>query len=150
MEPYLLEIKNKEIRRNICKLRCGNYNHDLAIETGRFKKNTHWGKSMYKMREQSEGWMHFLTEFERFDIVREKFLNDIIEIDPNLKTDDRKLLFISLLTTTNCLILNTLSAFIDACFEIRRIFKEINFNWKSIFLIIISFIRKHCSYLRYY
>ena len=83
---------------------------------------------MYKMREQSEGWMHFLTECERFDIVREKFLNDIIEIDPNLKTDDRKLLFISLLTTTNCLILNKLSAFIDACFEIRRIFKEINFN----------------------
>ena len=36
MEPYLLMIKNKENRRNICKLGCGN--HDLAIETGRLKK----------------------------------------------------------------------------------------------------------------
>ena len=59
-----------------------------------------------------EDELHFLTECELFDIVREKFLNDIKEIDPNLKTDDRKLLFISLLTTTNCLILNKLSAFI--------------------------------------
>ena len=75
-----------------------------------------------------EDGLHFLTECELFDIVREKFLNDIIEIDPNVKTDDRKLLFISLLTTTNCLILNKLSAFINACFEIRRIFKEVNFK----------------------
>ena len=75
-----------------------------------------------------EDELHFLTECKLFDIVREKFLNDIKEIDPNLKTDDRKLLFISLLTTTNCLILNKLSAFINACFEIRRIFKEVNFK----------------------
>ena len=75
-----------------------------------------------------EDELHFLTECEPFDIVREKFLNDVKEIDPNLKTDDRKLLFISLLTTTNCLILNKLSAFINACFEIRRIFKEVNFK----------------------
>ena len=75
-----------------------------------------------------EDELHFLTECELLDIVREKFLNDIKEIDPNLKTDDRKLLFISLLTTTNCLILNKLTAFINACFEIRRIFKEVNFK----------------------
>ena len=55
-----------------------------------------------------EDKFHFVTECELFDIVREKFLNDITEIDPNLKTDDRKLLFISLLTTTNCIILNKL------------------------------------------
>ena len=89
-----------------------------------------------------EDTFHFVTECELFDIVREKFPNDIIEIDPNLKTDDRKLLFISLLTTTNCLILNKLKAFINACFVIRRIFKEVNFKSKSIFIIIISFIRK--------
>ena len=59
-------------------------------------------------------------------MVQEKFLNDIIETDSNFKTDDRKLLFISLLTTTNCLILNKLSAFINACFEIRRIFSNEN------------------------
>ena len=90
-----------------------------------------------------EDELHFLTECELSDIVREKFLNDIIEIDPNLKTNDRKLLFISLLTTTNCFILNKLSVFTNACFEIRSIFKEVNFKWKSVFLIIISFIRKH-------
>ena len=140
MEPYLLVIKNKENRRNICKLRCGN--HHLAIETGRLKKIPIEERVCTRCENKVEDELHFLTECELFDIVREKFLNDIIEIDPNLKTDDRKLMFISLLTTTNCLILNKLSAFINACFEIRRIFKEVKFKWKSIFLIIISFIRK--------
>ena len=32
IEPYLLIIKDKEVRRSISKLRCGN--HDLMIETG--------------------------------------------------------------------------------------------------------------------
>ena len=126
MEAYLLVIKNKENRRNICKLRCGNT--DLAIETGRLKKIPLEERVCTICENKVEDELHFLTECELFDIVREKFLNDIKEIDPNLKTDDRKLLFISLLTTTNCLILNKLSAFINACFEIRRIFKEVNFK----------------------
>ena len=126
MEAYLLVIKNKENRRNICKLRCGN--HDLAIETGRFKKIPLDERVYTRCENKVEDELHFLTECELFDIVREKILNDVKEIDPNLKTDDRKLLFISLLTTTNCLILNKLSAFINACFEIRRIFKEVNFK----------------------
>ena len=36
IEPYLLIIKDKEVRRSISKVRCGN--HDLMIETGRYKK----------------------------------------------------------------------------------------------------------------
>ena len=68
--------------------------------------------------------------------MREKFLNDVKEIDPNLKTDDRKLLFISLLTTTNCLILNKLSAFINACFEIRRSSKKLILNENHFFLLL--------------
>ena len=34
MEPYLLTITNKESRRKLSKLKCGN--HDLVIETGRY------------------------------------------------------------------------------------------------------------------
>ena len=36
VEPYLLIIKDKKVRRSISKLRCRN--HDLMIETGRYKK----------------------------------------------------------------------------------------------------------------
>ena len=98
MEPYLLVIKNKENRRSICKLRCGN--HDLAIETGRFNKIPLEERVCTRCENKVEDELHFLTECELFDIVREKFPNDVIEIDPNLKTDG-KLFLISLLTTTN-------------------------------------------------
>ena len=80
LEPYLLMIKN---RRNIYKLRCGN--HDLAIETERFKKipleervcTRCQNKVVRRMNCTFSPNVSFLT-------LREKFLNDIIEIDPNL------------------------------------------------------------------
>ena len=41
-----------------------------------------------------EDKLDFLAECELFVIVREKFLKDIIEIDPNFRTDDRKLMLV--------------------------------------------------------
>ena len=60
-------------------------------------------------------------ECELFTIVREKFFKGLSEIDPNLKSDDKKQL---LMSTNNCIIVKQLARFINACFEIRRIINE--------------------------
>ena len=70
MELYLLVIKNKENRRNLCKLRCGN--HNLAIETGRLKKIPLEERVCARCENKVEDELYFLTKCELFDIVREK------------------------------------------------------------------------------
>ena len=87
MEPYLLMITNKESRRKLSKLRSGN--HDLAIETGRYKKQA-VEKRLCLNCNKVEDELHFLMECELFTIVREKCFKDLLEIDPNLKSDDKK------------------------------------------------------------
>ena len=68
-----------------------------------------------------EDELHFLMECELFTIVRGKVL---WETDPNLKSDDKKQMFISLMSADNCIIVKQLARFINACFEIRRIINE--------------------------
>ena len=121
MEPYLLTITNKESRRKLSKLRCGN--QDLAIETGHYKKQVVEERLCLNCN-KLEDKLHFLTECELFTIVREKFFKDLSEIDPNLKSDDKKQIFISFMSTDNCIIVKQLARFINACFEIRRIINE--------------------------
>ena len=50
---------------------------------------------------------------------------------------------ISLLTTTNCLIVNKLLAFINACFEIRRSSKKLILNENQFFLLLSVLSEKH-------
>ena len=74
-----------------------------------------------------EDELHFLMECERFTIVRENFFKDLLEIDPNLNSDDEKQMFILLMSTDNCLIVlivKRLARFIDAYFEIRKTINE--------------------------
>ena len=71
-----------------------------------------------------EDELHFLMECELFTIAREEFFGDILEIDPNLKSDDKKQMFISLISTDNCFIVKLSARFISAFFEIRRIINE--------------------------
>ena len=106
MEPYLLMITNKESRRKLSKLRCGNL--DLAIETGRYKKQAVEERLCLNCN-KVEDELHFLMECELFTIVREKFFKDLLEIDPNLKSDDKKQMFISLMSTDNCFIVKKVS-----------------------------------------
>ena len=75
-----------------------------------------------------EDELYFLMECELFTIVQEKFFKDLLEIDPNLKSDDKKQMFISLMSTYNCIIVKKLARFINACFEIRRIINESKFT----------------------
>ena len=114
-------ITNKESGRRLSKLRCGN--HDLAIETGRYKEQAVEGRLCLNCN-KVEDELHFLIECELFTIVRKKFLKDLSEIYPNLKSDNKKQMFISLMSTDNCIIVKELARFINACFEIRRIINE--------------------------
>ena len=82
-----------------------------------------------------EDELHFLMECELFTIVRGKFFKDLSEIDPNLKSDDKKQMFISLMSTDNCVIVTKLARFINACFEIRKIINE-NVNLPQIVIIL--------------
>ena len=68
--------------------------------------------------------LHFLMECELFTIVREKFFQDLLEIEANLKSEDRKQMFISLMYTYNYIVVKKLTRFINACFEIRRIINQ--------------------------
>ena len=69
MEPYLLMITNKESRRKLSKLRCGN--HDLAIETARKKQAVEERLCLNCNKVEDE--LHFLMKCELFTAVREKF-----------------------------------------------------------------------------
>ena len=93
MEAYFLMITNKESGRKLSKLRCGN--HDLAIETRRYKKQEVEERLCFKNCNKVEDELHCLMECELFTIVREKFFKDLLEIDINLKSDDKKQTFIS-------------------------------------------------------
>ena len=121
IEPYLLIIKDKEVRRSISKLRCGN--HDLMIETGRYKKQPVEERLCSKCS-CVEDEVHFLTECELSSITREKLVKDIRLIDPNFTTDHRLQMFFSLMTTDNCFTAKRLAKFLNAIFEIRRICYE--------------------------
>ena len=111
MEPYLLMITNKGSGRKLSKLRCGN--HDLAIKTARYKKQAVEERLCLNCN-KVEDELHFLMECELFTIVWEKFFKDLLEIDPNLKSDDKKQMFISLMSIDNCFIVKKLARFINA------------------------------------
>ena len=96
IEPYLLLLKDKEVRQSISKLRCGN--HDLMIKTGQYKKQPVEERLCPKCN-CVEDEVHFLTEFELFSITHENFVKDIRVIDPNFTTDHR-------LQTTNVFLIN--------------------------------------------
>ena len=106
MEPYLLTITNKESRRKLSKLRCGN--QDLAIETGHYKKQA-VEERLYLNCNKVEDELHFLMECELFTIVQEKFFKDLSEIDPNLRTDGKRQMLISLMSTDNCITVKRLA-----------------------------------------
>ena len=64
---------------------------------------------MFKNCNKVEDELHFLMECEHFTIVREKFFKDLLKIEPNLKSDDKKQMFISLMFTDNCFIVKKVS-----------------------------------------
>ena len=68
-----------------------------------------------------EDEIHSISSFALFDIVRKKFIQEIIEIDQTFSQLDDEEFFIKLMANNNCLVLGKLLRFTEACFEIRRI-----------------------------
>ena len=104
-------MTKREKRQCMSKLKCTN--HSLAIEVGRHKKLQINERLCLKCNE--------IEDCQIFDTVREKFIQEIIEIDQTFSQLDDEEFFIKLMANNNCLILGKLLPFIRACFEIRRI-----------------------------
>ena len=67
METYLYHISDRDIRRNLTKLRCSN--HPLQIEQGRYSQ-TNVTERLCIDVQQIEGEIQFLTECKLYETVR--------------------------------------------------------------------------------
>ena len=73
MEPYLYFIGDREIRRNLAKLRCRN--HSLLIESGRYLK-LGIADCICKRFNRVEDETHFLIECSLHTVMRQEFYKD--------------------------------------------------------------------------
>ena len=113
MEPYSYFIGDREIRKNLAKLRCGN--HSLFIESGRYLK-LEIAACICKRCDRVEDETHFLIECSLYTVTRQKFYKDNISID-----NESKETFITLMKTNDKQLLVTLANLITGCFEIRKV-----------------------------
>ena len=98
MESYLYFIGDREIRRNLTKLRCSN--HSLSIEFGRYLK-LEIADRIYKRCNRVKEETHFLIKCSLYTVTRQKFYKDNnISVDKEskdtfitlMKTKDKQLL----------------------------------------------------------
>ena len=114
MEPCLYFIGDREIRRNLAKLRCSN--RSLLIESGRYLKLEIVGR-ICKRCNRVEDETHFLIECSLYTVTRQKFYED-----NNISVDNEsKETFISLMKTKDKQLFVNLANFITGCFEIRKV-----------------------------
>ena len=114
MEPYLCFIGDREIRRNLAKLRCSN--HSLLIESERYLK-LEIADRICKRCNRGEDETHFLIECSLYTVTRQKFYKD-----NNISVDNEsKETFMTLMKTEDKQLLVNLTNFITGCFEIRKV-----------------------------
>ena len=114
MKPYLCFIGDREIRRNLAKLRCSN--HSLLSETGRYLK-LEIADRICKKCNRVEDETHFLIECSLYTVTRQKFYKD-----NNISFDNEsKETFITLRKTKDKQLLVNIANFITGCFEIRKV-----------------------------
>ena len=113
MEPYLYFIGDREIRRNLAKLRCSN--HSLLIESGRYLK-LEIADRICKRCNRVKDETHFLIQYSLYTVTRQKFYKDNISDD-----NESKETFITLMKTKDKQLLVNLANFITGCFEIRKV-----------------------------
>ena len=122
MEAYLYHISDREVRRDLTKLRCSN--HSLLIEQGRYSKLEVPERLCIRCN-NVEHEIHFLTECKLYDSVRKNLFgdNNIISIDRNIRDT-----FIYCLNNKdkNFILRVNVAKFMTACFELRKIFSNCN------------------------
>ena len=120
METYLYHISDRDIRRNLTKLRCSN--HPLQIEQGRYSQ-TNVTERLCIACNKIEDEIHFLTECKLYVTVRQKLYKDHSITSTN---KDTKEIFIDCMKRNDKLYILDIANFVTACFEIRRIFLSSN------------------------
>ena len=116
MEPYLYFIGDREIRRNLAKLRCSN--HSLLIESGRYLK-LEIADGICKRCSRGEDETHFLIECSLYTVTRQKFYKD-----NNISVENEsKETFITLMKDKQLLV--NLANFITGCFEVRKVLQSL-------------------------
>ena len=93
IEPYLENVNDFHLRKNICKLRCSD--HKLEIETGRHKNLTLQLRVCQLCNSGIESEMHFMALCPLYEPLRMRYLgtrneNDIINL---LKCNDKTTAF---------------------------------------------------------
>ena len=122
METYLYHISDREVRRDLKKLRCSN--HSLLIEQGRYSK-LEVAERLCKKCNTVEDEIHFLIECKLYDSVRKKFFSDsnIISIDGNTRDT-----FIYCLNNKDKNFILNVAKFYDSLFRTKENFLKLQSN----------------------
>ena len=120
MEPYLLHLKDRHKRAQVCRIRVSA--HTLAIEKGRYKRNnedTFILRNCKFCQNHIEDEQHFLINCSKYVSHREKFFSVIINKVPNFGslTENEKMIW--LFTMEDHHLINTLATYIKCCLDLR-------------------------------
>ena len=77
LEPYLIDIKNFDMRSKVTKFRLSN--HKLSIETGRYDKVSKYERFCPFCPSEVEDEAHFLIKCHGLRYLREKYLESLME-----------------------------------------------------------------------
>ena len=94
-----------------------------VVSTGQKSSELLFTLGSYKIEDEIEDEIHFLTECELYETVRRKLYKDHNITSTN---KDTKEIFIDCMKRNDKLYILDIASFVTACFEIRRIFLSSN------------------------
>ena len=120
MEPYLLHLKDRQKRAQVCRMRVSA--HTLEIEKGRYKRNnedTPTPRNCKFCQNQIEDEQHFLINCNKYVSHREKFFSVITNKVPNFRslTETEKMIWLFSMEDHD--LINTLATYIKCCLDLR-------------------------------
>ena len=120
LEKYLMAIKNKSSRANICNLRISS--HKLEVEQGRYKrpKVDYDDRICRFCKTHVENEYHFLLQCGLYHEVRQNFLKLLLQIMPNFLSLSDKDKFLLLISCSDNELIFMLSKYIDKCVQMRN------------------------------
>ena len=132
-EPYILSVRNRNQRSFLTRLRTSS--HQLAVETGRYKKTVIPFKDrvcVYCQDQSHTGCpqksidteFHFLMECQTFKLKRNCLFGKISSLKPNFKNLTKNEQFATLLCPTTPQLAKLSNKFIKILFECRKKISE--------------------------
>ena len=119
LEPYLIHIKNRKHRSNLCQFRTSS--HKLRVEKGRHHNLKLADRICLNCTCNSiEDEMHFLLDCPLYQNERLILLQNLFEKYPHLKTLQRNMLFIWIMSAEDNNICSETAKYVFSCFNKRR------------------------------